>query len=289
MNNSGKVVTIFLIITAILLLSLTAISLFFFQQEREKRHALEDSLGESRSQLATSQTQLEELKKQKFLLEEKSKEMDERINSLLDDLELEKGLKEEVKKEQAALNEKLGKEIKSKEKQKEELNKQIADANTKIKELEDKLRFEVEVANQLKQRNRLLEKENMQLAEGMGLTSYVPAAELNDKEAASQDPDKEMSLDEIVVKTDPDNTVVSVPAQIPEGRVISVDDETEFVIIDLGKKHGVTLGRVMSIYRGDKYLGDIKISRVQTEMSAADLVLPLTGKLLRKNDQVLAK
>ncbi|HLF17438.1 MAG TPA: hypothetical protein VI749_00890 [Candidatus Omnitrophota bacterium] len=284
MNNSGKVITIFVVIIAILLISLTAISLFFFKQERERRQSMEDALGENRAQVASLQTQLDEAKKQKFLFEEKSKEMDERINSLLDDLELEQGLKEEMKKEQTALNEKLDKEIKAKEKLKEDLNKQIADATVKIKELEDKLRSEVETASQLKERNRLLEKENMQLSEGMGITNYVPAAALTDNEA-----NKEMSLDEIVVKTDAENQAVSVPTKVPEGRIISVDDETEFVIVDLGKKHGVTLGRIMSIYRGDKYLGDIKITRVQPEMSAADLILPLTGKLVRKNDQVIAK
>ena len=79
------------------------------------------------------------------------------------------------------------------------------------------------------------------------------------------------------------------PLKIPHGRVVSIDEDTEFVIIDLGKKHGVTLGRLMSLYRGDDYLGDIKITRVQPEMSAADLILPLTGKLVHKNDQVIAK
>ena len=41
MNSSGKVLVIFLVIIAVLLISLTAISLFFFQKETERRKIAE--------------------------------------------------------------------------------------------------------------------------------------------------------------------------------------------------------------------------------------------------------
>ncbi|MCA9404499.1 MAG: hypothetical protein KC897_11995, partial [Candidatus Omnitrophica bacterium] len=59
--------------------------------------------------------------------------------------------------------------------------------------------------------------------------------------------------------------------------------------INLGRKHGISNGIFMSVYRGNDYLGDIKITRTQEEMAAADLVPPLSGNTLRKNDQVIAK
>jgi hypothetical protein len=292
MNESGKVVTIFVVITAILLVSLTAISFFFFQQEYQKRKEFEDRLGEANAKALQLQAQTEEAQKQKFLLEEKNKELDERVNSLLDELELEQGLKEEMKREQLALNEKLDKEVKAKEKLKEELNKKFDEAQTRINELEAKLRVEIEAAQVLKERNRLLENENIQMAEGLGLTGYVPAAGsvVEPPTEGASAPATEQNLDEIVVTTgDGAADAGESSVKVPDGRVISVDEETEFVIIDLGKKHGMTLGRMLSVYRGDQYLGDIKVTRVQPEMSAADIILPLTGKILRKNDQVIVK
>jgi len=292
MNSSGKVVTIFIVISAILLLSLTAISLFFFQQEYQKRKDLEDKLGEARGQATKLQLAVDEAEKQKFLLEEKNKELDEKVNNYMDELELQQGLKDEMKREQASLNDKLSKETKAKEKLKEELSKKIDDGLARISELEAKLRAEVDTTQTLKERNRLLENENIHLAEGMGLTNYVPAGSAPEK-AETPEPDKASTaqkLDDIVVVPgEKENSTSASPVKVPDGRIISVDEETEFVIIDLGKKQGITLGRMLSVYRGNQYLGDIKVTRVQPEMSAADLILPLTGKIVRKNDQVIAK
>jgi hypothetical protein len=291
MNGSGKVVTIFVIITAILLLSLTAISVFFFQQEYQKRKSFEDALGESQSKITQLTQQITDTEKQRFLLEEKNKELDERLNSLLDELELERGLKEEIQREQVLLNEKLDKEIKAREKAKTEMTQRIEEAQTKIFDLEKKLREEVETARSLMERNKLLESENLQLAKGLGIDDYTPSGTTQggDPQQTVAATAGAQELGDIVIASSGANGQSNATTRPSDGRIISVDDETEFVIIDLGKKHGMTLGRILSVYRGDKYLGDIKVTRVQPEMSAADLILPLTGKLVMKNDQVLAK
>src|SRR5262245_3580601 len=222
-NNSGKVITIFVVITAILLVSLTAISLFFFQQELSKRKFVEKTLNQNTERLAALEAEIGEAKQQKFLWAAKHKEVDERGNSLLDELELEQGLKDEMKREQLTLNDKLDKESKAKDKLKEELSKQIEDAQARIKELEDKLRAEIEVSFKLKERNGLLEKENMEMAQGLGLDSYVPAGSKETEQGSSdKDPGKsEMNLDEIVVKDKPE---VTGSLKIPHGRVVSVDE-----------------------------------------------------------------
>ena len=90
---------------------------------------------------------------------------------------------------------------------------------------------------------------------------------------------KKVELDKIVV----------LPNEVPEGRILSIDQDTDFVIINLGDKDGVKTGDVLSISRGQEYLGDVKVTRVQSEMSAADLIPPLSSKTLRKNDQVVLK
>ena len=68
MDNSGRVMTIFIVIGAILLVSMTAVSLFFFQQETQKRRFLEDELGEDRAQATLVQAEIDEINKQKFLM-----------------------------------------------------------------------------------------------------------------------------------------------------------------------------------------------------------------------------
>ena len=74
-----------------------------------------------------------------------------------------------------------------------------------------------------------------------------------------------------------------------EGRILSVDKDTEFVILNLGDKDGIQMGMLLSVVRDGNYLGDIKITRLHPEMSAADLVSPLSVEIVRKNDKVVVK
>src|SRR3990167_6450981 len=107
MNSSGRVVVIFLVITAILLVSLTAISLFFFQKETDRRKLAESTLEKYQSEKDKLEEDLKIINKQNFLLQGKKKEADERMNDLSDELVLEKGLREEMKLEKASLEEKM--------------------------------------------------------------------------------------------------------------------------------------------------------------------------------------
>ena len=88
-----------------------------------------------------------------------------------------------------------------------------------------------------------------------------------------------MELDKIVVNAQ--NGV--------QGHILSVDTDAEFVIFNLGLKQGIKSDNLFSVLRGNTYLGDIKATRVQDEMSAADIVPPLTAKDIQKNDTVVLK
>jgi len=91
-NARGRVLIIFLVISAVLLISLTAVSLFFFQKETERRKLTEVTLTEYQTKKTQLEEDLKEMKKQNFLLEEKNKEAGDRINDLSDELELKYGL-----------------------------------------------------------------------------------------------------------------------------------------------------------------------------------------------------
>lgn len=325
MNSSGKVLTIFLVIIAILLISLTAISLFFFQKETERRKLSEATLEEFRSEKTNLEESLKEIKKQNFLLQEKNKEADERVNDMSDELELEKGLREEMKIETAALQEKieeilsekdeLAEEIEDKEELQEKLMANIETSEQKIKELREQLEAEKERAKELgelykKKQDEMSELEKEVSSEPQAAeerVSYTAMPEetdyLPDKNTDGRVTSFGVELEEIVVipgesiggKKIPD--VQEVPVKAPvivfdrdsEGRVLSVDVETEFVIVSLGEMDGIEIGDILSVYRDKDYVGDLRITRLQPEMAAADLVPPFSIKGVQKNDQVKAK
>lgn len=332
-NSEGKVLTIFLVIIAVLLITLTALSMFFYNVEIDRRKQAEGTVSTLEKDYERANKELKELQKQNFLLSEKNKEADARINSLLDEVDLEKGLRDELKKESLTLKEQVESLRQEKDKIESQTATQIGDIEQKVVELEAKLKVELNRNKELEKKNEELlavqEKLN-KISTAQPTASNVapkttpptgtanavtktPPVKTDDSKTGTVAAQKEkpaannnkmdVVLDQIIVT--PEVKVLEPeelgktkakpvepnkkPEEIPEGRVLSVDVETEFVVINLGEKHGLQKGLFLSVYRGNEYLGDIKVTRTQDEMAAADLVPPLSGKMLRKNDQVIAK
>jgi len=304
-NSSGKVLVIILVITAVILISLTAISLFFFQKETERRKLAEVTSEEYLSEKAVLEEELKDVKKQNFLLDEKNKEADERVNDLSDELELEQGLREEMKLETVSLQETIeeleeerdanAKSIEETEELKAKFEKDLTASEQKIKELEAQLAAELERSQKLGELYKQQEEEVKKLEESrlqqekQGEKNFV----LNEA-APKKMIVREVELETIVI--DPDSPPELIADETPtifdsqiKGRILSVDIETGFVIVNLGTQDGLSIGNILSIYRNENYVGDIKITRLQSEMSAADLILPLSVGKVRKNDQVKTK
>lgn len=286
MNRSGKVFTVFLIIIAILLVSLTSVSLYINRQETQKRILAEAALEKSRANEAKLETEVKDFKKQNFLLQEKNKEADDKINGLLDELELQKGLREEMKKENLSLKEELDEATRVKGK----LQQQLSDAALNSQQLDDSLKTKTQTSSGLN-------------AQPAGNPEKAQPVANQSKDAIH---DKKSSAPKVdVVKKDPPlapqvvepledapsvnlEDIVVAPRE-SDGRILSVDTDTEFVVINLGEKNGVQMGDILSVVRGKDYLGDIKVTRVQPEMSAADFIPPFSSRIVRKNDQVITK
>ena len=244
MNNHGKTFTILLIVVVVVLLCLTGIAVFFFNKETVLRKSLEQQLVLSKDAEVRLNDELQEAKKQVFIFEEKNKEADEKINSLMDELELQAGIREQMKTENASIKDALTKESQEKEKLQREFNL----AQEKVTSLEGRLKTQ--------------------------------EAQKGGQPEASEAPDAQpVDLEKIVVR----------PGEIPEGRVISVNVDNDFLIFNLGAEHGVVPNMLLSIYRSDNYLGDIKVARVQEGMSVADFIPPFSKDKVKKDDRVLVK
>ena len=243
MSKDGKTFTILLIVVLVVLLCLTGIAAFFFNKETALRKSLEQQLVLAKDVETRLNNELQEAKKQVFLVEEKNKEADEKINSLMDELELQEGIRDQMKTENASLKDALTKESQEKEK----LQREFAQAQEKVTSLEEKLKAQ-EISNKPLEKN-----------EGDGAQA--------------------VDLDKIVVR----------PGEIPEGRVVSVNEENDFLIFNLGAEHGIVPNMLLSIYHSDQYLGDIKVARVQDGMSVADFIPPFSKDKVKKDDRVLVK
>lgn len=297
-NSSGKVLVIFLVIFVILSLSLAGLAMFFLSKEKERRISTETALQQSVANATKLEAKLQDAIKQGFLLQEKNKEADEKINGLLDELELQEGIREELKKENQALKEKFEKETRSRAELQEKLASN-AEAAQRLPELEAQLQTEQGARQELEQKLSAAEERAKTLEEALakmqqqGVESPAPVP----VEAAPEAEEPQGPEIPVIKKESSENKeeirlekIVVAPAKAaPEGRVVMVDAETEFVIVNLGANHGIKEEQVLAVSRGKDQLGEIKVTRVQPEMSAADFIPPLTSRQVRKDDSVVIK
>lgn len=290
MNNSGKALTIFLVVIAVLLIALTAIAVFFFLQEVGLRKDAEFKLEQMEMVESKLQTELKETKNQLLLLEDKNKEADTRIESLRQDVELEKGLNEELKKENVQLQDTLTKENEAKQQMRDQMTKDMAEAEKKITTVQDQLNAALAEKQKLEAVYQATLSKYQKLQQQVGISEDDSGDSEPAQAAPASDPgenspappaaqQQEVNLDTIVVNSPTDS----------KGKVISIDAETDFVIVSMGEKDGVRKNSLLSVYRGEKLLGDVKVTRALPEMSAADFIPPLTSQDVQKDDRVVIK
>ena len=275
MKKSGKTIVIFLILIVVILISGISISLFLLSKETQTRKAAETSLEQLKVRNQKIDEALKDAQQQIEVLKGKNKDADDKINSLMEELDLESGLREQIKGENMTLKETLEAEAKAKVDLRQKLTTELEGVQSKLKESEAKVR---EAAG-LQQKIDELTKQNDELQKQLkDLEDAKTVQQMRGEIIPPPDAEK-VDLDRIVV----------TPDDAKQGTVLNIDTETEFLIFDLGARHSIQVGDIMSVYRGKTYLGDVKVTRAQDEMSAADFIPPFSSRKVRKNDQVVPR
>ena len=84
---------------------------------------------------------------------------------------------------------------------------------------------------------------------------------------------------------------ISAPAaQAPStsGQVVVVNREYDFIVMNLGKNHGLSIGQEFQIVRGDSVLGKVKVEKVYDELSAAAILPESQKDNIKEGDTVKA-
>ncbi len=68
------------------------------------------------------------------------------------------------------------------------------------------------------------------------------------------------------------------------GRVLSVNKENEFVVIDLSEAAGVNINDRFNVYRDNKYIATIEVIQMRRDISAADIVEAAVGQEIKVGD-----
>lgn len=67
-------------------------------------------------------------------------------------------------------------------------------------------------------------------------------------------------------KSDPEHAAVGF-----NGKIVSVDKENNFVVVNLGETSGIQAGDQLNAYRNSQYIGRLEVIEVRNDISAADI------------------
>ncbi len=278
--DRSKSPILILIVLIIVSLALAGGLFHLLQKEKATNVTLQKELDEVKLKQKVIEKNLEDSKKLLAESDKKLKETQLRIDALTSELEVEKGAKDEALKMLDQLKSDLTKqnELKTGLETKltqvrdsmRELEKQVGELTGKKEELEKKIQ-ELETVTQQAQ----AQAQNKGVELGtivVGPEDYAKAAAALKEGEAVQQP---------VVK--------KAKNSAQEGKVLVVNKDYNFVVINMGSKDGVNIGDVFSVYHGNKYLGDVKVEKIHDSMSAAELLSPDIKNKIKEGDKVLEK
>jgi hypothetical protein len=206
--------------------------------------------------------ELKNLKVEKRIIEEKLAEAKKRINELNTQLQAERTQTSELKNE-----------LERAESEKNQFYSQI-------KNLQYQLRKQEKIKQEWEAKQAQAQEEIQKLQ-----------AQLQ----ASKD-ESRVQLGKIVVgpKQAPEETppgALEQPRIAPalEGKVLVVNQDYDFVVINLGSRDAIDVGNIFSVYQGDSYIGDIKVDKIRETISACGFTSKEIKDKIREGDKVIGK
>ncbi|HNW39233.1 MAG TPA: hypothetical protein PL125_06325 [Candidatus Omnitrophota bacterium] len=281
MHRKGAILLPVLIVLVVISMALAAGIFYLYQKEYAQNIKLQGQIAELETRQKLTASQLEESKKTATDLELKLQEAKSRMDSLAGELAAEKSAHSDT-------SNKL-----------EQLKNDLANQKSQREELENRLSQVQDDSKQIKEQIKIMQQQKAALEEKIkNLEEGAANVELGKVVVSPEDalPSADAELNQFK-KTD-EKTAVAEPKVAPavkkaplllangiEGKVMIVNKEFNFVVINLGSKDKVKIGDVFSVSRAGKLLGDIKIEKVHEFMSAAGFAAEMKD-LIKENDKV---
>ena len=274
MTGRGSATIIILIVLILLSLSLAGGIFYFFRTEQIKTLGLEAKLQELDAKQRLTQARLGEAEKLVADLQLKLGEANSQISTLTNDLQAERTAKQEALNSQ----QQLSLDLEQQKALRSDLESQLNAAQEQLKNIQAQLQDLESQKTALQEQKAALE------------------AKVSELEKSSQD----VELGRIVVS--PEGSMVepreqastgktenNPPATGLQGKVLVINKDYSFAVINLGSKDGVEIGQVFGVYHNNKYVGDVKVEKIHDSMAAAGFGTPDLRDKIGEGDKVVQK
>ena len=262
MPEKAKSPIVIFIILILVSLSFAGTAFFLLQKEKTKNLSLQEELDSLNIKHNAAEIRLEEYKKTISQLDLKLKDAQTNIDTLSSTLE------QETKAKQEALD-------------------QLQQLKT---DLQQQKGLRADLETKLEQTQKNAEKAQAQLKEIESKKAELEAkikdleAQVQQIQGQQQAQAQGVELGTIVVGPEEKAITSSL-----EGKVLVVNKDYNFAVINLGSKDGVNAGDVFALYHNNKYIGDIKVGKIHESMSAADFTSGSIKDVVSEGDRVVQK
>ncbi|MFH1202643.1 MAG: hypothetical protein V1674_07185 [Candidatus Omnitrophota bacterium] len=253
MGSSAKVLVGLLVLVTFISLGLAVGAGYLLKQEIDKRKSLEaksQSLEAMRSNLDKN---LQSTKEEVDRLQVQLTDANTQLAAASGELQTEKTNKDKLSIEINGLEAQLKQEKSTREDVFKQLEKAKGDLEAKSKELEN--------LNNIKK----------------DLEAKIKDLEVKSSEG--------VQLEKIVVKQS--SSSEASRAGILEGKILSVNREYDFAIVNFGRKAGISVGDMFTVYNNkDKSIGKLKVEKVYEALSAANFLPPIQKDQIKEGCRV---
>jgi hypothetical protein len=241
----------------------------------------DQEISRLKTESADKDLKLSEMQKDKTSIEQKLKNTEQVAQILSGDLLKEKN----SGKEDKAMSEKIAMEnnaLRSKISEFEEIAKEY---NGLLAEKENMKTNIARLESDIEYKNREIDKIKTAFQEN--------SAGFQETRAEAYHSPEEVNLPPIVAQktaklTAPSFERIGESAEL-KGRVVTINKEHNFVVIDLGKQDGISIGNKFNVYRGDTFLGSVEIIQARDRIAAADIKDLTEGMSIEINDTVVKR
>jgi len=224
---------------------------------------------------------LSRLQEENNLIEQRLKDSEQVAQILSSDILKEKDLNKDDK----AAHEKIAMENSVLKSRIGEFGEIAREYNNLLAEKEDMRTKIAKLESDIEYKNREIDKFKIALQEN--------AARHGETRAEAYHSPEEVNLPPIITQktaklTTPSLERIGEKSEL-KGRIVTVNKEHNFVVIDLGKQDGIGIGNKFNVYREDMFLGSIEIIQARDRIAAADIKDLKEGMDIEINDTVVKR
>ena len=275
MTSRASATTAILIVLIVVVLSLAAGGFYLFQREKTKNIELEQQIEEVSTKQRVTETKLKESEKFISDLNTKLKDAQAQIDTLNSGLQQEKTARQEA----LAKIEQIRGDLEQQKKSRSDLENKLTLAQGELRKTQAGLRDLESQKTDLEMKVRNLEKESQDIE--LGKIQVTPEVIAPSRSAVRRIP--AAAPTEKVAKA----RATAATAGL-EGKVLVINRDYNFLVINLGSKDGIEMGSVFCVYHNNKYIGDVKVEKIHDSMAATGFLSGDINKV-SEGDKIVQK